>query len=513
MIRSTQRLWICISAAFILSACPLIDNEQTGKQASEDAGGAASASGPESDSGAANNNGPESNSGGQITIYDIQDTTRAQHPRVDTDVELKDKVVTAVGPRIEGKGRQFFIGEPEGGPFSGIQLFDTASLVPSEIALGDVVSLRGRYVEYNDCSQIAFKDSAASYFHVTRRGAEVPVASISADDIGSIATDGALAEAYEGVLVQVVGELNVAEMLEYGEFSVRNAANQTLRVDDALYPDAEVGRARGQRISTLRGVMLYSFANFKLAPRDEHDLVTEKSPVVAPGNPAATVTPVAVTTYRIQDRSRTDAVAVNDTVRLEGLVVTATREARGSFYAQTPTASPSYAGEDFSGIYIYRTPAATNVPVAVGDVVTVEGAYVEFKGLSEVKAGKDVSSVQVTAQGAQVPIAALGADDIATIATGGARAEALESVLISIEGELTVAALHEEGEFSVRNAAGDVLRVDEKLLKGVGQRLEVGRTITTLRGPLTFSFQEFKVEPRDESDLVVVPGFPERDRP
>ena len=138
-----------------------------------------------------------------------------------------------------------------------------AEIVTWHVAVGDRVEVAGTYVEYYDMSEL-------TYVTVTRLGSGAPIAplEVSACDV---ATGGVDAEAYENMLVRVnaaeVTDANPDDPGDYDEFEVDGC----LRVDDWMY-DALDQPAAGTTYRSLTGVLVYTYANSKLAPRTAVDL-------------------------------------------------------------------------------------------------------------------------------------------------------------------------------------------------------------------------------------------------
>ena len=94
------------------------------------------------------------------------------------------------------------------------------------------------------------------------------------NDPASIATGGAMAENYEGCLVQVdmvtVTDENPDAPDDFGEFAVTG----DLRIDDLFFTMMDwIDPAMGTPYASITGLLNYSFSNFKLEPRDLGDLV------------------------------------------------------------------------------------------------------------------------------------------------------------------------------------------------------------------------------------------------
>ncbi len=187
------------------------------------------------------------------------------------------------------------------------------------------------------------------------------------------------------------------------------------------------------------------------------------------------------TVYEVRDGT----FGAGTAVALEGSIVTAV--ASNGFFMQVDPASAGYTGPDLSGIFVFTGDAPA---VARGDVVDVTGPVADYFGQAQIEA-TEVSATGSAAEPAPVVV------EPAEIATGGARAEALEGVLVRVE---TVTVGDPDlgfGEFSV----DDGLRVDDTLYL-VDPWPGAGEMLSFVQGPLGYSYMNTKVLPRDALDVA-----------
>ncbi len=142
-------------------------------------------------------------------------------------------------------------------------------------------------------------------------------------------------------------------------------------------------------------------------------------PCPADPNPGAAACPASI--YDV----KTGRVAVGSVTRVVG-VVTAT--GANGLFLQVTADDPDFAGEDNSGVFVYTRTAPTQ---ARGDRVAAEGMVSTFQGQIQITASM-LAPLGTTAVPA--PVVATPA----TVATGGARASALDGVLVRVES-VTVA--------------------------------------------------------------------------
>jgi predicted extracellular nuclease len=211
-------------------------------------------------------------------------------------------------------------------------------------------------------------------------------------------------------------------------------------------------------------------------------------------NPAGAPCPSSIPAIRNQ--AHPAHVPPGTRVSVMGAVVTAVKtlpvgSASKGFWMQDLSAS------EYAGIFVYT--GAVAPAVAVGDLVDVAGKYEEFRGLAELTA-PEVSRVGAAA----APPSPLVVNP-AEVATAGARAEPLESMLLRVEN-VTVTAANPDApmQFDEFELAGG-LRVDDFILDGVndGQpTYAMGTAFTSITGVLYYSFGNHKLTPRTPSDLV-----------
>ncbi len=194
---------------------------------------------------------------------------------------------------------------------------------------------------------------------------------------------------------------------------------------------------------------------------------------------------------------KTSAVPVGTSVRVTNALVTG--KGANGFFVQTKTGDAGYLGVDNSGLFVYTgTAAATLTAAIVGARVTIDGRIAAFQGEIELDT---VTAVTVTAAGPEALPAPVGVT-YAEIKTGGTRALALESVIISIATSAAVTANDmTQGEFTL-TAGTDALVVDDFVF-ATTPLPAVGTTFASVRGILTLRQMVSKLEPRTAADLTL----------
>jgi cytosine/adenosine deaminase-related metal-dependent hydrolase len=189
-------------------------------------------------------------------------------------------------------------------------------------------------------------------------------------------------------------------------------------------------------------------------------------------------------------------IALESSVVVLDAVVTAANA--NGFHVQVPTDAADYNGPEDSGLWIYQPEHTTQR----GDRVQIDGRLVLFYGTLELVN----SSITTLATNASLPEPVLVTP--ANVATGGAQAETLESVLIQIQDVVVTDVAPDPGdqtgptnEFEV---TGGLLVDDEFHL--IAPFPALGESLQYVTGILRFDWGNTKLTPRDPDDLG--PGDP-----
>jgi hypothetical protein len=480
-----------------------------------------------------------------VTIYDVQDESRATFVPAGTLVHLEGVRITAIDTLMEaglGGVGDLWIQESAAGLFSGVQIYQPTTVVPCGAALtlarGDVVTVDALTTEFavpSDVSGDTVTELIGALVTCTTPAATagalpVPLAITDPTVLAAAAT----AEGYEGVPVVLTGvdALELADL--FGSFAVSGE----VLVDDALYAHPV---SRRDRFLQLTGVVHYVFDRVRIFPRDAADLVlgpprpledlagawactdgtdSDSDALVDCADPDCSRSafcvgsPVRVRVQDVQDASSAAHPAEGARVVLAGpLVVTAVdgfAEAGGSgtvgnvYVQDVAAASAAYSGVV---VFLPTTLGCGAAPLAVGDQVYVAGRYEEYAGdppdvtvgtLTEIVAG---TIVCVSAGAVPAPIliadsATLAGDTPREAGTG----EPYEGVLVEVRGRDVIAAPGPFGEWRVDGE----LRVDDDLYAATpapasGERL--GRLI----GVIDSANGRFQLQPRSAADVVRVP--------
>jgi len=319
---------------------------------------------------------------GQIetTIADVQDTTGGPGGG---DSHLLDSTVTVVGVvsgEIWAYGSVYYIQDGTG-PWSGVMVYDWGR----ENAYGDSVRITAVVDEYSGMTELV----DVSAYEVLATGATVEPTLVTTGEIG---TDGANAEAYEGVLVQVRNVTITNPDLGYGEWEVDDDSGP-VRVDDAA--DYYFTQANYDSVRSITGPLNYAYGDTKIEPRLAWDIVEAGMPSGTFGNPIVQFTRIQrIQQVRYSDLLKTPidemsdmsyaADSLNgannyagDTLHIRGVVTYPTD--LGSAGAGRKMILSEIGGGPWSAVLSYHPDAGLFPALYEGDIVEFYGYVGEYR--------------------------------------------------------------------------------------------------------------------------------------
>jgi predicted extracellular nuclease len=387
---------------------------------------------------------------GGATIQQIQSGEIA-----DGEVATLSGVIATSGFSTAGDG--FFVQEPGGGEYSGIYVYLAAGAGELYLETGFELNLTGTVTEFYDWTEFSVTSSTA--IEVVGTG----TVTVDSVDPATVTTW----EAWESCLISV-GASSVSEGTNsYGEITLSN----NMIVDDMFM---SIDASSGDTFDDVIGLLGYSYSEWKLFPRDESDLV---------GYVAGVVESVTINDIQMGN--------ISGNVEIEQVVVTSPMNASGDgFFVQ------EIGGGAYSGMYVYLLSGAQSVTFEVGDVVSISGSISEYYDLTELTVS-DAADISWSSTVEAVTIDAL---DLTTVSDW----EAWESCMVSIT-DVTATEAQDYGDATTDVSAGTNSDGDAMWLKVDNMffdfESEAGTNWASVTGPVTYSYSDWRIAPRDNADL------------
>ncbi len=358
----------------------------------------------------------------------------------DSVVTLEGVVVTSPMSR-DGEG--FFVADPAGGANSGLYVWRQMGFAELSIAEGDELRITGTPTEYYGWMELVV-DSVDNIEVTGEAAVPAPV------DLGDGA--GVDWEQYESVAVTLT-EQTVTAVDAYNTGTL----SAGIKLDDGfVLLDMD---CRGS-FESLTGIVFYQYEAHSLNPRAEADLGAYSEP-----------TAEAATIAQVQSGEMCGPVILQDVV-----ATTPAAEDEGSiFFVQDA------GGGTGVGVFV----PDVLVTVNTGDVLTLTGSASEFYDFTQLYVA-DAAGVEVTASTGR-PVAE-------SLSAAPSDWEPYEGMLVTLAG-VNVTSDQTYGEVSTDwNVKIDDLYYDHDAANG--------DSFATVTGVVYYSYSEWKIEPREASDLA-----------
>ncbi|MEQ9496134.1 MAG: hypothetical protein RIT81_04725 [Deltaproteobacteria bacterium] len=399
-----------------------------------------------------------------------------------------------------------------------------AGTLPSE---GDVVQVTGSFRDFGQEGGARQKQIEATAVDIISAGSGA-VQAVPVDDATSIIAGGARAEGLEGSLVKIsnVAATVVRDVPGSGGSAIFGA----FQVTGGLVISGEIFQYRAieqESFITITGVLRVGTAPFdsgiyQLTPRSRADVVSS--------NPTQTITSIPElqdpsTPDRPQLCSRSGATTVGrcPPVRLSDVVVTASGGYVSSNLRSIWVQDTTVADGRFAGVKVVYFADDTGIP-QVGDIIDIEGEAIEWFRGTQVQNATFTQKGTVTSSTAPIVVAAA---DVAR--TSAPETNPYEGVLVEIQnvavtercvdsngrdfgnwvvdGPVFLGTAFEytyNGGFGPSTAMCDMPNVDCSCA-GMSRPDDLrmsGDNFRALRGVMNYSFDEFRMEPRGDGDIV-----------
>ncbi|MFP4460297.1 MAG: T9SS type A sorting domain-containing protein [Candidatus Zixiibacteriota bacterium] len=374
-----------------------------------------------------------------LDVYDIQytDDPSGDSPYLDETVEVNGVIIAT-----NFRGDKYFIGDEEGGPWTGVYVYD----YEHEVALGDLVTLTAVVDEYYNLTEL----KEVSAFSIDG-SADVPEPYLTTTaDISEM-------ESLEGVLVrvedvEVVRNDTTGVWISDGSGECKFGFN----FDHTYSPTV------GDELEFINGVIDYSWGNYVLQPRFDEDI----------DMPEAEMT----TIYDIQYSDDGPSPLEGSVVTIHAICTANNYSGSNYFLTDVHDSGP------WHGIYVYDSEHAPEV----GDYVTLTAEVDEYYDYTELK---NVASFTVDSSGADI--------DVYETDMEGAAQESMEGVLVKVDEVLIVDSIREY-DWLVTNGTSTM-----PVMSHFDYTYEptVGDTFASITGFVFYSYEEYKLEPRSDDDF------------
>jgi len=395
-------------------------------------------------------------SSGYLTCYDIQGQT-ASSPYDGQEVSVTG-IVTAGGDELYSTlGAFAFISDASGGPWSGLLLYGDSV---ATLTRGDSITISGIVDEFFEMTELTFPTNV----QVISTGHTLP-------DAITLTTAQACEEQYESVVVSVTDAIVL--VANANSYEIDDGSGSCHMGTRGNITEPSVGDT-----VDVQGPLFYEYDEWRIQPRDNNDITINGG-----GGGGDTYT-----CYEIQGQQETSPFN-GQTVSVTGIVTADPDDytATSSTYSVLSDAG----GGPWSGLLMYSSDLEG---LQRGDSVTVTGVVDEYYGMTELKYPL---SYVVHSTGHSLPAPEqMITGDLATAVTP----EQWESVFVTVT-DLDVTqiglpyytwAIDDGSGECYAGTMGDFTYVPA-----------VGDTISSFTGLLWYSRDNYKIEPRDDSDIII----------
>ncbi len=498
-----------------------------------------------------NNNTNSNNNSKQppkkVSVQDIQDPKSPNHVSKGGGVILKGVIVTSPMFQVKKDVLQgFFVADPSfpakyGGVMVVVGISDLKTL-----KIGDEVDIEGFADEFGapgaqaGNTQINAQASRGGFVTPTNKNkaGDIKATEVKPEDIPAAPAskdkpDASKAEPYEGMLVEVKN-VTVEEGTSAQSFGAWKLQGGVL-VDDTIWRGYRP--KKGDKLAFVRGVLHYSFDQYRLLPRSYKDVAGAKAECSATkscsagkrcdkdlgacywircsadkdcntGEKCDTATKrcnkprVTTTIKQIQDPKDPNYIKTGSPVELKGVLVTTTLFKVSKNLVGFVVTDPKNQGK-FGGILVVISKDWKET-VAIGDEVDIKGKAAEYYNSTQITVDikGTVESIKKTGnnkKGELKPVLVTPADIPSKPADKNnpdtSKTEPYESVLVELKNVTVDDVPNKYGEFTV---CGGLLSVDDLLYKHTPAK---GDTLSVLRGVIYFSFGNYKLLPRSADDV------------
>ncbi len=194
-----------------------------------------------------------------LPIYDLQYTENPGNGTYPSNYENQIVNLSGIVTCNNYNGNKFVLSSPEGGPWNGILIYETGNF-----QLGDEVSLYGTVTEYYGLTEIT------DGYNLVLLSSDNPLPDATQIYTGELAAD----ESYEGILVELNNVTIISAPDQYGHYMIDDGSGSCY-VSGYCYPteDYTFFPAPGMQLFSIKGIVTYSYNEYRLLPRYNSDLM------------------------------------------------------------------------------------------------------------------------------------------------------------------------------------------------------------------------------------------------
>lgn len=392
-------------------------------------------------------------SSGYLTCYDIQGQADSS-PYLGQEVSATG-IVTAGGDELYGG--YAVLNDAGGGPWSGLVIYGDSA---ASLARGDSITITGTVDEYFGLTELKYPLS----FEVQATGHSLP-------DAITLTTAQVCDEQYEGVVVSVTDAI-VLTKNDYS-YEIDDGSGSCYIGTRGNFTEPSVGDT-----VDVKGPLFYEQDEWRIQPRDNNDIT------INGGGGGGD----AYTCYEIQGQ-QSSSPYTGLTVSVTGIVTADLTDYPNSSYPYAFLGD--YVGGAWTGLMLYGDDLSV---LNRGDSITVTGQIEEWYDCTELKYP---TTIVVHSSGhALPPTSILSTGDLPNSSVS----EQWESVLVGVEGVEVTSEPSSFGIWGVDDTSGECL-VDD--WGSYTYTPTLGDLLDSVVGILSYDYDEFKIQPRDDSDIII----------
>ncbi|MCF7912376.1 MAG: T9SS type A sorting domain-containing protein [Candidatus Cloacimonetes bacterium] len=297
-----------------------------------------------------------------VTVHDIQFTEdpSGESPYLLQVVTIEEAVVVGVGWKPNGGHASFFVVDPDGGPWSGVYVYDYDEAYVWSVSEGDLVTITATVDEYYGFTELGYIEEC----DVIGQGTVPAPCEVNTADIEYM-------EAYESCLVQV-DDVTVTEAQDdYGLWRVTDGSG-SCNIDDSFFYLDDIDPPIVINVDDfwgrIVGMVSYSYDEYSINPRYPEDLypnshinesVIDVASVTLNGNYPNPFNPVTRIDYTLQEGTTINLSVYDVAGRLVKTLYTGAQSSGDHFEIWDGTDNNGSAIS--SGIYFSRISYSTGV--------------------------------------------------------------------------------------------------------------------------------------------------------